>query len=143
MCDLSRPSAREKVGGFKIAARKPNGKRYFSISMGFKYPLDGHIPIAKKQNQIYTDFVTNIISKSNIAYRDHMVGRTTIFLYFHDAQNQYCYWKNRVREGYILVIVQSEVSVDVMLGSYGPHEVAAGRHIRFIGEWDCLTNLIN
>lgn len=136
MCDLSTTISEEKMIGYKVVAKRPNGKRYFSIAMGFKYPLDGHVPVVRKQHLICVDFVDDIISKMSVTYRKNMVGRTSIFLSLADVRRRILSWRRYVKEGYKLVIVTAEVSVDVMVGLYGPcsYSVAAGRHIRFIDE---------
>jgi len=134
MCDLLYSSTKEKIKGYKIVAKKLKGKRYYSIAMGFKYPLDGHVPVARKQRLIYLDFTNNIISKTSLSYKENMVGRTAIFRNLTEALERYFFWVCCVKEGYKLAIVRSEVSIDVMEGNYGSREVAAGRHIRFIKE---------
>ncbi len=140
MCNLLTKSTEEKIEGFKIVAKKPKGKRYFSTAMGFQYPLDGHIPIVKKQCSITSDFIDNIISKTCTAYSDHMVGRTSVFLNYADAQEPCRRWDYYTKKEYKLVIVRCEVSIDVMEGTYmacvRECKVAAGRHINFIEELD-------
>jgi len=134
MCCLSHSSTRKKIKGYKIVARKPKGKIYFSMAMGFKYPSDGHIPIVKKQRSIYLEMAKDLISEDSGAYKTEMIGRTSVFIYFRDAQVQCYHWQNYVEKGYQLVVVQSEVSKDIMTGYYGVYKVAAGRHIHFIKE---------
>ena len=140
MCERLSISTREKIEGYKIVAKKLKGKRYFSIAMGFKYPLDGHVPITKKQNPISSEFITNIISKDCLAYRDHMVGRTAVFLDFNEAYGELRSLRGGIKEGYKLIIIRSEVSIDVMEGFYNSNlatcQIAAGRRIRFIEELD-------
>jgi len=136
MCDLLRKSSIEKIKGYKIVARKLKGKRYFSISMGFKYPLDGHIPIARKQRKICTDFSNQILSKGSSSYRKNMIGRTSAFLNLYDLSksNHIKRWRKDFKNEYILVIVQVEISGDIMEGYYGSCKAVGGRHIRFIEE---------
>jgi len=134
MCNLSGFTARKKIQGYKIVAKKLKGKVYFSIAMGFKYPSDGHIPVVKKQRSIYLEMAKDIILKSSGAYKYLMEGRTAIYIHLSDARTQCYHWKNYLKKGYKLVIVLSEVSKDVMIGSYGGSDVAAGRHIHFIEE---------
>ena len=135
MCDLRTVYPGKKVEGYKIVVRKLKGKRYFSAAMGFKYPLDGHIPVVKMQRRISSGFKDNIIEKYSHVHRDDMIGRTAIFPNFADARSEYRYLRGRnLEKGYIVVIVQVELSVDMMEGIYGNREVIAGRHIRFIKE---------
>ena len=138
MCDLSKVSTEKKIKGFKIVARKPNGKRYYSIAIGFKYPLDGHIPVARDQHKICTRFRDGILSKNSELRRKNMLGRTTIFLDLEDARKDYNFHINKETEGYILTIVYAEISIDIMEGYYNARDfypkVAAGRHIHFIEE---------
>ena len=142
MCNLLTKSTEEKIEGFKIVAKKSKGKRYFSIAIGFRYPLDGHIPVIRKQHRICAKFLSDIISKSSKGYSTNMVGRTAVFLSFAEAAEE-CRYITRgdvIENGYRLVIVRSEVSVDVMEGTYlacgTVCKVAAGRHINFIEEID-------
>ena len=144
MCNLLTKSAEEKIEGYKIVAKKLKGKRYFSIAMGFQYPLDGHVPVIRKQHRICVKFRSDIISKNSRAHRIYMVGRTAIFLSFAEASNEYQYLTpvmSVAGNEYRLVIVRSEVSVDVMEGTYltcgRERKVAAGRHINFIEEIAC------
>ena len=145
MCKLETVSIREKVEGYKIVARKSKGKRYYSIAMGFKYPLDGHIPVIRKQSKICYIFMDDIISEMSSAHEKDMTGRTIVYLRYSAALARYRVLMQRgSRSGYILVIVRAEVSEDVMEGFYGGyrvlrHEVAAGRHIRFIEEIDVTS----
>ena len=140
MCELFRVSTKEKIEGYKIVVKKLKGERYFSPAMGFKYPLDGHVPVVRKQRRICSDFIGDIVSKISGPYREEMVGRTAIFLNPNDALE--VARRNDIKEGYRLVVVRVEVSEDVMLGTYLTGlisiskncEVAAGRHIRFIKE---------
>jgi len=135
MCDLSKFSARETIRGFKIVARKLKGKRYFSVAMGFKYPLDGHIPVVKKQRRISSRFLTNIISELSSAYRKNMIGRTSIYTNLADLREDYSLVKRcDTEKGYEVVITRVEITRDIMLGSYAGTRVAAGRHISFIEE---------
>ncbi len=145
MCKLKTVSVKEKVEGYKIVAKKLKGKRYFSIAMGFKYPLDGHIPVVRKQSKISYIFMDDIISKMSSAHEKDMTGRTSVYLRYGAARERYRILMQRgSRPGYILVIVRAEVSEDVMEGFYGGnrierHEIAAGRHIRFIEEVDITS----
>ena len=135
MCDLSKFSARETIRGFKIVARKLKGKRYFSVAMGFKYPLDGHIPVVKKQRRISSRFLSNIISELSSAYRKNMIGRTAIYINLADLREDYNLVKGcDTEKGYEVVITRVEITRDIMLGSYTGARVAAGRHISFIEE---------
>jgi len=140
MCNLLRVATKEKIKGYKIVAKKLKGKRYFSIAIGFKYPLDGHIPIARKQQRISLRFVKDIISKDSALHKEDMVGRTTIYLDASDAYQEIQHLRSRgIKAGYRLVIVWAEVSIDLMEGTYGSsdsvdRDVVAGRHIRFIEE---------
>lgn len=142
MCKLKTVSVREKVEGYKIVARKSKGKRYYSVAMGFKYPLDGHIPVVRKQSKISYIFMDDIISKMSSAHEKDMTGRTAVYLLYSAARARYRVLMQRgSRPGYTLVIVWAEVSEDVMEGFYGGNgtvrnEVAAGRHIHFIQEVD-------
>jgi len=144
MCDLTAP-VEIKIEGYKIVAKKLKGKRYFSITIGFKYPLDGHIPIARKQHRICSNFVRDILSKTSRAYRENMTGRTAVFLSLVAASRGHhsLVLGGYVKKGYKLVIVRSEVSVDVMEGTYftgfGNCKVAAGRHINFIEEIEAIS----
>ena len=139
MCDLLTKSAEEKIEGYKIVAKKLKGKRYFSIAMGFQYPLDGHIPIVKKQRRISKDF-TDILSKTSGVYKDNMIGRTAVFLNFSEVHREFYSLRDSIKEGYKLAIIRSEVSVDVMEGLYRSNsevcQIAAGRRIHFIEELD-------
>lgn len=141
MCELSTTSTKEKVEGYKIVAKKLKGRiHFFSVTMGFKYPLDGHIPVARKQRKISPAFIDNIISEYSRAHRDSMVGRTAVYLNLNEAQREYRALIRRgdIKEGYKLVVVRSEVSRDVMEGTYLSSgkdcRVAAGRYIHFIEE---------
>jgi len=135
MCNLTH-YVEGKVKGYKVVAKKLRGKRYYSISMGFKYSLDGHVPVVRRQHRICSDFMGDIILKDSGPYREAMIGRTAIFLN-HENASQVAQRRD-VKSGYKLVVVQSEVSEDVMKGIYQSHisncEVAAGRRIRFIKE---------
>ena len=139
MCDLKTVFSGEKIEGYKVVAKKLKGKKYFSIAMGFKYPLDEHVPVVRKQRKICATFI-NIISKSSVAYSKGMIGRTAIFLSFNDAHKVHQHFMRKgVERGYKLVIVTAEVSEDIMVGSYFIANVmhcrvAAGRHIHFIEE---------
>jgi len=135
MCDLRTVYPGKKIKGFKLVVRKLKGKRYFSIAMGFKYPLDGHIPVIRKQHRISSGFKGDILLKYSNALREDMMGRTAIFPNFEDVCSEYRYLrKHNLEKGYIVVIVQVELSVDMMKGVYGGRKVIAGRHISFIGE---------
>ncbi len=135
MCDLNLDSIHEKTEGYKIVARKPNGKRYFSLAMGFKYPLDGHIPIVRKQRRISSGFKSDIISELSAAYRKNMIGRTAVFISLTDARYDYIYIKERqIEREYKVVIIRVEITGDIMSGVYAGSQVVAGRHIRFIEE---------
>ena len=143
MCNLLRASTKKKIQGYKVVARKLKGKRYYSIAMGFKYPLDGHIPIVRKQSRISSDFADNILTKESVGYKDNMVGRTAVFLEITvllsgDGNERIRRWKSTLKKGYELVIVLVEISEDLMIGMYGKWGVVAGRHIRFIEETNCL-----
>ena len=144
MCNLT-VHVEKKIEGYKIVAKKLKGKRYFSTAIGFKYPLDGHVPIARKQRRICSNFSRKILSKTSRGYKVNMIGRTAIFLslvaaskgHYNIVQGGY------VEKGYKLVIVRSEVSADVMKGTYfmglGECRVAAGRHIHFIEEVEVIS----
>ena len=139
MCDLSKVSTEKKIKGFKIVARKPKGRRYYSVAMGFKYPLDGHIPIVRRQHRISIRFVSDILSKNYKLHKENMLGRTSIFLNLEDARKEYNFHRREKMGGYILTIVYAEISIDVMEGYYTTADliflkVIAGRHIRFIKE---------
>jgi len=135
MCDLRTVYFGMKSKGFKIVVRKLKGKRYFSAAMGFKYPLDGHIPVVKWQRRISSGYKDDIIEKYSHSLRDDMIGRTAIFPNFIDVCIEYRYLRGKnIEEGYVVVIVQVELSVDMMEGEYGGRKVVAGRHIRFIKE---------
>jgi len=146
MCELLTTSTEKKIEGFKIVARKPKGKRYFSIAMGFKYPLDGHIPIVRNQHRISLIFMDHITSKHSPAHRHHMLGRTSVYLNICDAWRRYhVLIQSSVRRGYKLVVVRAEVSGNIMEGYYTgrnvmDRKVAAGRNIRFIEEYRKIPN---
>jgi len=136
MCNLT-TSTKRKLKGYKVVAKKWRGKRYYSIAMGFKYPLDGHVPVVRKQRRICSDFMSDITLENSGPYREEMIGRTAIFLNYEDAYR--IAQRTDAKSGYRLIVVQSEVSEDVMTGTYLTHviancKVAAGRHIRFIKE---------
>jgi len=140
MCRLLWTSAEEKIEGYKIVAKKLKGKRYFSIAMGFKYPLDEHVPVVRRQRKICTTFIANIISDTSVAYSEGMVGRTAVFINLNEAHKAHQHFIQKgMKRGYKLVIVRSEVSIDIMEGFYYTEEImdckiAAGRHIHFIEE---------
>ena len=148
MCKLTITSTQKKIEGYKIVAKKPRGKRYFSIAMGFKYPSDGHVPVARKQHRICSNFLSDILSKNSAGYQELIVGRTTVYLDLADVLNEHHHliqrqekdniWGHDIREGYELVVVRAEVTIDIMKGFYTACgrdcAVAAGRHIRFIKE---------
>jgi len=135
MCELYESVSRKKVKGYKIVAKKRGGKRYYSIAMGFKYPLDGHIPVVRNQRKISSGFRDGIILESSAARRKDMIGRTAIFPDLSDACGEYRYLQGRnIEKGYKIVIVLVELSVDMMKGRYGGRKVVAGRYIRFIEE---------
>ena len=137
MCELRTISSRVKIQGYKVVAKKPKGKRYYSIAMGFRYPLDGHIPIVRRQRKICGDFAEDITSKNAFGYRDNMVGRTSVFLRLNELSksDQLKRWKERgIRSGYKLIIVRVVVSGDTMEGYYGDCKIAAGRYIHFMEE---------
>jgi len=144
MCNLT-VHVEKKIEGYKIVAKKLKGKRYFSITIGFKYPLDGHVPIARKQRRICSNFMSDILSKTSGAYRENMTGRTAIFLSLVAASKGHysLVQGGYVEKGYELIVVRSEVSVDVMEGTYftglGNCKVAAGRHINFIEEVEVIS----
>ena len=147
MCELMTVSAKEKIEGYKVVAKKLKGKRYFSIAMGFKYPLDGHIPIVRKQRRICGDFSDNIISSLSMAYRKNMIGRTSIFLDVDEIltkDNTITRWKRGgILNGYKLAIVRVVVSGDIMEGYYGSCKVAAGRSIHFMEEVTKFNHLLH
>jgi len=137
MCDLRTVYFKEEVKGYKVVVRKIKGKRYFSAAMGFKYPLDGHIPVVRIQRLISSGFKDDILSSFSRALRKDMIGRTAIFPHFADARSEYRYLQGRnIKEGYKVVIVLVSLSVDMMEGTYSSRRVIAGRHIRFIEEID-------
>ncbi len=136
MCNLLTNSVEEKIQGYKVVARKPRGKRYYSIAMGFKYPLDGHIPVVRRQRKICADFAEDITSKRAFGYRKSMIGRTSVFLSLDELSKsiQFRRWKSDFKNKYKLIIVRVVVSGDTMEGFYGKCKVAAGRYIHFMEE---------
>lgn len=140
MCELRTAYFGKKIKGFKIVVKKLKGKRYFSAAMGFKYPLDGHIPVVRWQRRISSGYKDNIIEKYSHALRDDMIGRTAIFPNFNGVYTEYRYLQGKnIEEGYKIVVVQVELSVDMMEGVYGGRKVVAGRHIRFIKEVEATS----
>jgi len=137
MCDLRNVCSETKVEGYKVVVRKLKGRRYFSAAMGFRYPLDGHVPIVRRQRRISSGFKDDIILELSNALRKDMIGRTAMFPSFDDARGEYCYLRKRdIEKGYKVVVVRVILSVDMMEGVYCGCRVIAGRHIRFIYEVD-------
>jgi len=137
MCDLRTVSDKQNIEGYKVVARKSKGKRYYSVAMGFKYPLDGHIPAVRRQQRISSGYKDEILEKYSAAYRKDMIGRTAIFLSLADVREEYKYlsWRNLER-GYKMIAIRVVVSQDIMEGVYGGRRVVAGRHIHFMEEVD-------
>ena len=129
MCDLNRKSKKQKQGGWKIVAVDEKGD-YYSPAMGCKYPKKGKVPVVKVQNKIDLDFNSDIL-ESPETHKSEMVGRTAIFLRKKDAVSRVPY-SDCFLHGYRPAVKKAIISDDIMLGSYGRHRIAAGRHIEFL-----------
>ena len=143
MCKLVEQLRRKYFIGYKVVARFPKGKRYYSVAMGFRYPKDGKIPVITKQRRLSCYFDNNILDRSdfNPNFSEGMIGRTAVFDNASGAFSLLCnltsyltkYTKCSTKM--VFVIVKAKISGSLMRGTYGSQiYVVAGRKIEFLEE---------
>ena len=134
MCDNLKLIPDESAIVYKVVAKKPKEKRYYSIAMGFKYPeVAGKIPEVKTQRCLEF-FNTNILDRGSPAYNPHMVGRTAGFV---SRRNAECFaikvdhfgGKSKIYE---IIVIKAKLTDGLMSGVYTSHPVVAGKHIKWL-----------
>lgn len=132
MCQLgTEMNEVESQKGYKVVAMK-DGK-YYSLAMGFCYNDHELMPKALIQNRLTAHFNDSILNiYAGWGYREHMVGRTAIFLRYENAHYLAELLKYTMFDpAYDIAIVEATVSVDLMGGFYESQRVVAGRRIEF------------
>ena len=139
MCENLKPYDEPSFTGYKLVAKKEGDDGYYSLAMGFKYPIyPKSIPKVKKQKRISPYFASNILEKSAWAFRKEMQGRTAVFVNKESAKTELgiFYPPFCLLSGYCTKIVKATISDGLMKGEYGEAEIIAGRKIKFHEEID-------
>lgn len=131
MCNDLKPIADFEAIVYKVVAKRPKGRRLYSIAMGFAYPtIKGNIPKIKVQHGIGNHFDSDILrNKGHRAYTEEMVGRTAGFVKRAEALD--LMYDIGPIAGYDVLIKKAKLTIDLMKGEYAGH-VIAGRHIEFL-----------
>jgi hypothetical protein len=136
MCKLINKLNREAFIGWKVISIK-DGK-LFSPATGCQYPMNGDVPIVRKQKRTCSFFISNLLRKDQY-YSKEMVGRTAVFKRKKDAiillDNIVC--ASNIYDGfsrfYKYMVVKAKVSKDLMSGKYGYNShTIAGKHVEFM-----------
>lgn len=131
MCNLLNKSEAESITGYKVVA-EIDGKNY-SIAMGFCYDDHEEIPVVEEQKCL--GYFNEDILYDAFAFSKDMKGRTAIFLnYLSALELAMNIAHHHSMKGIRVVLKIARISKDIMLGEYGPHQVAAGRKIEFLGD---------
>ena len=136
MCDLTRMLLQTEAIVYKLAAIHRG--RYYSVAMGFRYPVKGKVPIPKKQERITSNWMSNILQSS--LFRESMVGRTAGYIELGDAKRalariQDGFFDHHWEDKYTIVIVKVCLKQGLMVGTYYDHgNVIAGKYIESMKE---------
>ena len=141
MCENLKPYDEPSFTGYKVVGKKKKGTCYYSLAIGFKYPVyPNFIGIRKVQKTIAFDFVNGILNKNTCAFNKDMQGRTAVFVEKEAALAEADYLKYSspgMAEGYYIIVVRATLYDDLMKGTYGfSADIIAGRRIKFHEEID-------
>ena len=139
MCENLKPYDEPSFTGYKLVAKKEDDDGYYSLAMGFKYPIyPKSIPKVKKQKRISSYFASNILEKRAFAFRKEMQGRTAVFVNKESAKSELeiLYSSFNLLSGYYAKVVKATILDELMKGEYAEAEVIAGRKIKFHEEID-------
>jgi hypothetical protein len=132
MCNRLEITRKKQATVWKIIAEKDGD--YYSPAIGCKYPKNGDITIAIKQQCLSDLFCDDILDEESGAFNKKMIGRTAGFKYKCDAESEY--WillTSKIHRGYKISVKKAVLTKGIMEGVYGFHKpVYAGKHIEFL-----------
>jgi hypothetical protein len=105
--------------------------KLFSPAMGCRYGRDCTVSMVFEQRRLSKLFNSDIL-RDAATRSPYMAGRTAVFQHVSDAEELLDdMWLHDAAPGATFAVVEAEVSVDVMEGSYRGARVFAGRRVAF------------
>lgn len=130
MCRIIKKIDRKTVTVYKVAVLVKN--ELFSISTGVHYQPGADVSRPRKQRRLCQWFAEDLIEPSQLWTSSHIkkfYGKTSGFISLESAYRMANVWKPATYAVLEIVVIEMQLSKNLILGDYQGRKIYAGEHI--------------